>query len=585
MIGVSRSISINPLRLRSLIHSRPIQRSYVSIRDVILGIDPSDSELAKFDQDYPQCKVVKGRYLSPWSNKTEKSFTEVFDYFWNRKQNKLRLPNLESTSLKELLQPQNITINNIKNIFSKAINNNSNNIPCTWIGHATCYFELNNIKFITDPVFGDRASPISFYGPKRFFPAGLNINEMVNNNMIDYVLLSHTHYDHMCKESLYSIGNKATWVVPLGVKELLEDDYGITNCIEMNWWDKHIIDIPAPSTSTSTEAEAEALVPKTIEVSFTPAKHWTARHFFDRNTCLWGSFVIHSPEIRMKANQNDHDHNHKHKHNENNDDEIIIPAKKVFFSGDTAYCDVFKKIGKRYGPFDLSFIPIGAYEPRYFMKHHHCNPEEALQIHRDLNSNKSLAIHWGTFPLADEDIVEPALELGRCRDLSSDLTSDDFFTVRIGDTFSVTAGQEYTYETTEITEATEAKSNSMSESDVNSIIEGIVVSPGINDFSLLNSQLQLHYNDHVESKLERAEIQQQKVNKVKNALNVKKKIKKRVASGIAMAKTAKENIKERREKVRESGIAMAKTAKENIKERREKVRERETQTHGQAGTD
>lgn len=176
-------------------------------------------------------------------------------------------------------------------------------------------------------------------------------------------------------------------VVPLGVKALLAKE-GITNVTELDWW------------STYHYLSSSG---KTFEITFLPAKHWTARGLFDRNTCLWGSFAVKST---------------KH---------------KFFFSGDTAYCSVFKAIGDTFGPFDFSAIAIGAYSPRWFMKDVHCNPEEAVKIHLDLRSKQSMGIHWGTFRLTEEDPVEPALELARARDLNK-LTADQFFTTAQGET-------------------------------------------------------------------------------------------------------------------------------------------------------
>jgi N-acyl-phosphatidylethanolamine-hydrolysing phospholipase D len=145
---------------------------------------------------------------------------------------------------------------------------------------------------------------------------------------------------------------------------------------------------------------------KTAEVIFCPTKHWTARGFCDRNTCLWGAFAVRSGNT------------------------------KFFFSGDTAYCEVFKLIGDKLGPFDVSAIPIGAYSPRWFMKDEHCNPNEAVKIHQDLRSKQSIAIHWGTYPMTDEDKIEPALELARARDLV-ELPTDKMFTLAHGETWIV----------------------------------------------------------------------------------------------------------------------------------------------------
>ena len=167
---------------------------------------------------------------------------------------------------------------------------------------------------------------------------------------------------------------------------------GVTNCVELDWWQTH--NYTAPSTGAN------------IEIVFTPAKHWTARSITDRNTCLWGSFAVLGKESRF------------------------------FFTGDTAYCSVFKQIGAAFGPFDIAAIPIGAYLPRWFMRDVHCNPSEAVLIHQDLQARQSVAIHWGTFPMADEDAAEPALELARARDVRH-VAAQDFFTMKHGETLTV----------------------------------------------------------------------------------------------------------------------------------------------------
>lgn len=163
---------------------------------------------------------------------------------------------------------------------------------------------------------------------------------------------------------------------------------GVNNVVELDWWDSYHHLTPSGTS---------------IEVMFTPAKHWTSRSLWDRNTCLWGSFAILGREA------------------------------KYFFGGDTAYCNVFKLIGENLGPFDMAAIPIGAYSPRWFMKDVHCNPEESVRIHQDLRAKQSFGIHWGTFPLTEEDPIEPALELARVRDLRN-IPAKFFFTMAQGET-------------------------------------------------------------------------------------------------------------------------------------------------------
>lgn len=221
-------------------------------------------------------------------------------------------------------------------------------------------------------------------GPKRYTRPALDLDKLD----VDVVLLSHTHYDHLDYATAVKIGNKPLWVVPLGVSDVLRG-YGVTNVVELDWWHSHTISSNIP-----------------IEISLTPAKHWSSRNPFDRNRSLWGSFVVKSPN------------------------------RSFFFGGDSAYHEVFKIIGKKYGPFDFAALPIGAYKPRWFLKDNHVNPEEAVQIHKDIRSKQTVAIHWGTFPLSDEDYVEPPLELGRVREIMS-VAQDNFFTMMHGDTWIV----------------------------------------------------------------------------------------------------------------------------------------------------
>lgn len=177
-------------------------------------------------------------------------------------------------------------------------------------------------------------------------------------------------------------------IVPLGVKDLLRT-IGIDNVTELDWWNTYHHVAPTGSI---------------MKIIFTPAKHWTSRTLWDRNKCLWGGFAVLGSKM------------------------------KFYFTGDTAYCGTtFNMIGENFGPFDLAAIPIGAYSPRWFMKDVHCNPEEAVKIHKDLKSKKSFAIHWATFPLTDEDPIEPALELARARNLHN-LSNDSFFTMAHGET-------------------------------------------------------------------------------------------------------------------------------------------------------
>jgi len=254
----------------------------------------------------------------------------------------------------------------------------------TWIGHATVLVQYRGINILTDPIFGQRASPVPFAGPKRVTQPALTIEQLPE---IHFVLISHNHYDHLDQYTVEKIGNAATWLVPLGYKSWFKD-LGVTNVKELDWWDE--IKVAG------------------ARVTATPSQHWTARGLYDRYQQLWAAWSVQIDDFNF------------------------------WFAGDTGYNDKqFKEIGDRLGPFDLAIIPVGGYEPRWFMKDMHVNPEEAVQIHRDVRSKHSLGIHWGTFPLTAEPIDAPLKALKQVADL---LVGTIFSTVPLGKTSTVEAG-------------------------------------------------------------------------------------------------------------------------------------------------
>jgi N-acyl-phosphatidylethanolamine-hydrolysing phospholipase D len=254
----------------------------------------------------------------------------------------------------------------------------------TWIGHATTLVQLGGINILTDPIFSERASPLSFLGPKRHVAPGIAIADLPH---IDAVLVSHNHYDHLDETSVRALaaqaGGPPLFVVPLGIKAWLAE-LGIEHAVELDWWQS--VRIGA------------------VEVVFTPAQHWSGRSLTDRMATLWGSYAIFAPDFQ------------------------------VWFAGDTAYskdfADIHQHFAARQGDgrgFDLALIPIGAYEPRWFMRPQHVDPTEAVQIHRDLVAAHSIGIHWGTFELTDESLDEPPRALARAARQAG--LADDAFTV------------------------------------------------------------------------------------------------------------------------------------------------------------
>jgi N-acyl-phosphatidylethanolamine-hydrolysing phospholipase D len=233
----------------------------------------------------------------------------------------------------------------------------------TWIGHSTVLLQLGGLNVLTDPVFSQRAFPVQWIGPRRVMDPALPIDALPP---LDVVLLSHNHYDHLDKAAVKRIAREhpgAKWVVPLGLGAYVRP-WGVREIVELDWWQETTID--------------------GLRVTATPARHFSARRLGDRNKSLWCGFAIESKETR------------------------------AYFAGDTAYHPEFGHIGERCGPFDFVMIPIGAYDPRWFMHIVHVDPEEAVQIYEDVFASHAgtplplmLGIHWGTFRLTDEPMDEP----------------------------------------------------------------------------------------------------------------------------------------------------------------------------------
>ena len=228
-----------------------------------------------------------------------------------------------------------------------------------WIGHATFLIKLGETIIITDPVFSKNAGPL-FFGPKRFTEPGLKLNEIPRT---DIFLLTHNHYDHQDMKTIMRFPYKDSKVLtPLGLGKYFRIN-SFKDVNEMDWYDQIIVN-------------------NNLNIIFLPSVHWSKRSLTDTNKTLWGSYLIE------------------------------YKRKKILFACDTGVGKIYKELGEKYGPIDLTFINIGAYNfyPMASIKDssaYHTNPEEALRLAKDLKSKKVIGMHWGTFVLSLEPILEP----------------------------------------------------------------------------------------------------------------------------------------------------------------------------------
>ena len=229
-----------------------------------------------------------------------------------------------------------------------------------WIGHSTFLIKKNGVTILTDPIFSKRASPFRNIGPKRLIPPAIPLDEIPN---IDIVTVSHNHYDHLDIQSLKKISKKhpeAIFLVPAGDKKLLRRKK-IKNVYDFDWW--------------------ESIEHKDFVITFTPVQHWSKRSLFDRNKSLWGGWYFDHKDYSL------------------------------YHAGDTGYSKDFIDTKIKLGSPKYAFIPIGAYDPEWFMAESHVNPEDAVQIMLDLEAEKAFGMHWATFTLTDEDTIEPKIRL------------------------------------------------------------------------------------------------------------------------------------------------------------------------------
>jgi N-acyl-phosphatidylethanolamine-hydrolysing phospholipase D len=291
-----------------------------------------------------------GGFRNPWPDSEPRGWRDVMRWSWQRRRQ--NLPPTPGRGSFPIATPD-----------IARPRANANDYTATWIGHSTVLLQLGELNVITDPVFSQRAFPIQWAGPRRVMDPAVAIDMLPP---IDVVLLSHTHYDHLDKPAVRRLTRAhpdATWVTPIGVGAYIRA-WGAREIVELDWWQDASV--------------------RGSRVAATPARHFSARRLGDRNKTLWSGFAIE------------------------------LNGRRFLFAGDTAFHPEFSEVGRRYGPFDFVMIPIGAYDPRWFMHVVHVDPEEAVQIYQDLTAPHAsaptplmLGIHWGTFRLTDEAMDEP----------------------------------------------------------------------------------------------------------------------------------------------------------------------------------
>lgn len=258
-----------------------------------------------------------------------------------------------------------------------------NGVSVTYINHSTFLIQVDGINILTDPVYSQRVSPFSWAGPKRVHAPGIALEDLPP---IDVILISHNHYDHLDEETLQSLLGRQSepplLLAGLGNSDLLAT-LGESNQRDLDWDDSAKLG--------------------DLEFIFTECRHRSGRGLSDQMTTLWGSFVI-------KTSQGN-----------------------LYFAGDTGYSPHLAQTGERYGPFALALLPIGAYEPRWFMKDVHLNPDEAAMAHGQLRSEFSIGIHFGTFQLTYEAIDQPVIDLSSALEAHK-IPATDFTVLAPGET-------------------------------------------------------------------------------------------------------------------------------------------------------
>jgi N-acyl-phosphatidylethanolamine-hydrolysing phospholipase D len=372
---VSPRIAWNPkftIRYRSLVTKAmadDVNRPNLTVDQALVATSAQEGEQLSMATRH------KGLYNNPWNTWERPGMMKALK--WQLTKKTAPMPSQEELEQKlPVLTPD----------WERIKNPPVGEIQVTWMGHASFLVQMDGLNILTDPVWSDRCSPVSFIGPSRYRPAPCKLIELPR---IDVIVISHNHYDHLDLHTARHFMDTVLWIVPDGHREWFASEK-ITRVIEMKWWDKY------------------PLSPGGVEIACLPAQHWSKRTAFDDMHALWSGWGI-------------------------------FGSKKLFFAGDTGFCSGFSEIGAKFGPFDLSLIPIGAYEPRWMMRCQHVDPIEAVSIHQDIRSKQSIGMHWGTWVLTDEHVFEPPQVLAR--ELANrQLDPNSFIAITHGQSFDTGTG-------------------------------------------------------------------------------------------------------------------------------------------------
>jgi L-ascorbate metabolism protein UlaG (beta-lactamase superfamily) len=289
-----------------------------------------------------------------------KSFTDLLKWNWEAREKRQAWPS--SVSVQQVVPPQRAEFR------------------VTFLGHASWLYQIDGINILIDPVYSERAGPFGMFGPKRVCASGIKIDDLPP---LDYILITHNHYDHLDGEALRVLSQKheATIITPLGNDTIIRDFVGDKQPILTLDWGN------------------ETRLKNEIALHCEPCRHWSARGLFDRNKALWACFVMAS----SKGN--------------------------ILHIGDTGFGTGahFRNLKAKFKSFALAILPIGAYEPRWFMKDQHINPAEAIEILNITGATKALASHWGTFQLTDEGRENPVQDLHK-----TGVDKDKFSVLEVG---------------------------------------------------------------------------------------------------------------------------------------------------------